>query len=94
MKFELWYCPTTEKQKSLKAISFKPQEVWTKTLQSRLKWKMKFINLTNIIKYLLYEVQSLKGKNEMVPALEKPTVYLVGGTRSINNIEWRVKVMS
>ena len=54
---------------------------------------MKFINLTNI-KYLLYEVQSLKGKNEMVPALEKPTVYLVGGTRSINNIEWRVKVMS
>lgn len=48
---------------------------------------MKFINLTNIIKYLLYEVQSLKGKNEMVPALEKPTVYLVGGTRSINNIE-------
>ena len=34
-----------------------------------------FLNLTNIIKYLLHEVQRLKGKNEMTPALESLTVW-------------------
>lgn len=33
-----------------------------------------FITLTNIFKYFLYELQTLKGKHEMAPDLERFTV--------------------